>query len=243
MTDEELRKLEHRYRTTGSSEDLVAWIRERARGGPILDEAELIGWIRRDPDATRLRIVLAELLGLDPEPCEALLEAETALLAKRDPVAWERYHEARGKAPASWLARLEQPSLVRSRPLPLEGIWISAGLDELRPVEGTYGGTDLSTLPDLPIDHISGFRWLDDHHVETAVRDRERWLARVDALDEAIKGAGFAIPPAFRSLLRDRLPFKGAIDSGTDCYFELDFSPVRALGGLVVRSTTTRRAA
>ena len=92
-----------------------------------------------------LRSLLAQWLGVDRDLCEVFIEAEAALLSESSPDVWELYHQARGKAPAAWLARIEQPTLMRACPLPLRAEWVSSGIGEYRPVEGTFGGADIGS--------------------------------------------------------------------------------------------------
>lgn len=236
MADDRIRELERRYQASQASADLVAWLTERIRAcDPSLSEAELLDHARRDKTSPGLRLALAGFLGVENEPCAAFLAAEDQLLAApADPGAWERYHLARGRAPTAWLARLEQPSLLRSCPLPVEPVWVSTGIGDYRPVEGTYGASPIHAAPDLPLERVLDFAWLRGQSTPSRVRDPHAWRGEVQALEGAIDAAGVPRPASLLTLLREHVPRCGVITSSTDCYFTLGFRPVAALGGLVV---------
>ncbi|MGE0706922.1 MAG: hypothetical protein AB7N76_02975 [Planctomycetota bacterium] len=77
MSDEKLRELERRFRETGSAEDEVAWLRERARSGEKLDwesysrlheldvdaAADYLRWRVATGDLTQERLELAAYCG------------------------------------------------------------------------------------------------------------------------------------------------------------------------------------
>jgi len=235
MQDSRIRELERSYQSSGLTQDLIAWVTERVRSGDSsLAEPELIDSIRRHPHEPALRCLLAEWIGVDTTPCAELIEAETALLASpEDEAAWARFHEARAAAPAEWLARVEQPSLMRVCPLPLEPVWISSGIGRFRPVEGTFGGSRLANCPDLPLERVRDFAWLSDRPLprEGSPPFDE---AQVSALAEKIRAQGFEPPQNLLALFREHLAQSYLIESCTDCYFTLGFPPVKALGGLVV---------
>lgn len=235
MQDTKIRELERRYQSSGLTQDLIAWVTERVRSGDTsLAEAELIDSIRRHPSEPSLRCLLAEWIEVDVGACAEFLEAETAVIASpKDEAAWERYHQARAAAPGEWLARVEQPSLMRICPLPVEPVWVSSGIGDFRPVEGTFGGSQLATCPDLPVDRVRDFAWLAEGPLPrgggSPYSEEE-----VAAWAEKIRRQGFEPPEALMTLFREHLAQSYLIDSCTDCYFTLEFEPVRALGGLVV---------
>jgi uncharacterized protein (TIGR02996 family) len=199
-----------------------------------MNEETLWSSLRATPSHNGPRHVYADWLEQQGRAAEAaVIRAEIALhAAPHDPSLQEALHTARAAASARWLLRFEQPSVLRTPPLPLEAAWWSVDLGEARPASGTYQRYSYQSLPDLDIDEANGLGWLAELPTHEP-RPRAPW----EAVEQRVEELGYALPEAFVALFRDELPVRPVIRSCTDCTFLLDpalWGPVPMMGGLLV---------
>jgi uncharacterized protein (TIGR02996 family) len=199
-----------------------------------MNEETLWSSLRAAPAQDGSRHVYADWLEHQGRPAEAaVIRAEIAVhAAPGDPIVRESLHQSRATAPAPWLLRFEQPSLLRTPPLPLEAAWWSVDLGEARPASGTYQRYSYASLPDVDPELACGLGWLEE--LPTHERDRPAPWEEVQRRAEEL---GYALPGEFVALFREQLPLREVIRSCTDCTFLLDpelWGPVEHLGGLLV---------
>lgn len=226
MSDEQARALERRWRSSGAAEDEAAWLMERARSGDeALSDAFFQERIRlRGRDGRAL--YAAWLRAMGQEARAAYLEAEAVLAAEPESaMARAVFLSRRGAVDRLWLAPMEEPSLLRSAPLPGPRSWWSVDLGPARPAAGTYGRFDYASLPDLePSDYLD-FRWLEEAPELEPRAGREQEV--VGAWRERLEAEGFPQPERLYRLFLDLVPRRAIIDSCTDCYFSADEDSLR----------------
>lgn len=198
-----------------------------------MTEEGLLSAIRAAPRDDTLRQVYADWLEQAGRPgCARVVRAEVAVRADPgDPLRWEALHRARAGAPAAWLLRFEQPSLLRTPPLPLEASWWASDLGHYRPSKGTYQRYPYASLPDIDADEASSLDWLGDPALDAEETHP------ISDLAQQVHELGYALPAEMLALFRHHLPVRNVIVSFVGCRFDIDpetWRPVPLLGGLMV---------
>jgi uncharacterized protein (TIGR02996 family) len=205
----------------------------------VREHRELLSAIRAAPQDDSVRQVYADWLEQEGQEAEAaVVRAEIAVhAAPGDPSARESLretlHQARGAASARWLLQFEQPSLLRTPPLPLPAVWWASDLGEYRRSQGTYERYSYASLPDLDLERASGLDWLSSQP-RTRVKREEQPLR---ALQRRVKKLGYTLPPEMVAVFRQHLPVRPVITSFTNATFDISpelWRPVPLLGGLLV---------
>ncbi|MBA4062226.1 MAG: hypothetical protein C0501_00705 [Isosphaera sp.] len=186
----------------------------------MTDEEALVAAIEADPADDTARLVYADWLDEHDRPAGAYLRTELEL-ARLGPGAAgaeaaalrARLLDQRRAVDPAWLARFDQPHLMRANPTPFPAEWIGTDLPGCRHVDGTYGGSGYHTLPPLPVERFRGdWRWLlPNGHVPQPVAHGTR-LAGLAA------ARGLTLPPGFVALADDRAA-RALVRSCTDCSF------------------------
>ncbi|MBA4188707.1 MAG: hypothetical protein C0467_11970 [Planctomycetaceae bacterium] len=184
------------------------------------DEEALIAAIATDPADDTVRLAYADWLDEHDHPGGAYLrtEVELAKLGRRSKkkaaVLRAQLLDQRRAIDPAWLARFEQPHLLRVNPTPFPSEWIGTDLSGARNVDGTYGGSGYQSLPSLPVEQFRGdWRWLlPAGHKPSPVKHGTR-LARL------AKGHGLTLPPGFVEFANDTAA-QELIRSNTDCFFD-----------------------
>lgn len=221
MADGRVRELERRWRESGSLEDESAWLLERSRvGDRSLSDEFFFERIRRDSAGGR-KLYETWLSARGAMARAAYLTAERALA--EDPssaLARSLFLARRGAVDRPWLARMEEPSLLRSAPLPGPRSWWSIGLGEARPAGGTYGRYDYRELPDLDPAAFLDFAWLEGGAgAGQGSGFPDELLSTLDSWRAQLAEEGFPQPDRLFRLLGELAPRMAVINSCTDCYF------------------------
>jgi uncharacterized protein (TIGR02996 family) len=201
----------------------------------VSEHRELLLAIRAHPQDDSVRQVYADWLEQEGQAAEArVVRAEIAVHCEPDAVELrERLHQARAAASARWLLQFEQPSLLRTPPLPLPAVWWASDLGEHRRSQGTYQRYRYASLPDIDVDEASGLGWLSSQ--PQARRGRPELPLR--ALQRRVKKLGYTLPPEMIAIFRQHLRVRPVISSFTNCKFEIShdlWEPVPMMGGLLV---------
>jgi uncharacterized protein (TIGR02996 family) len=189
------------------------------------EEQALLDEIARNPRDDTPRLVYADWLEERGDPRAQYLrdEAELAALKPRSRqavAATRRLMAARGKVDPAWLARLEQPGVMRAAPVPFTANWVGTDLGESRPVDGTYGIARYRTLPPLPVERFTGdFRWLDP------AAKVGKAPAALNRLAQQAARLGLTLPAAFVTFF-SAPGLRKRIRSCTDSFFHLPGRPV-----------------
>jgi len=186
----------------------------------VSDEEALVAAIEVDPADDTLRLAYADWLDEHDHPGGAYLrtELELARLGRRSKkkaaALRAQLLDLRGTIDPTWLARFDQPQLMRANPTPFPAEWIGTDLPGCQNVAGTYGGSGYQSLPPLPVERFLGdWRWLlPKRHTRQATRHGTR-LARLAA------ARGLTLPPGFVKFANDTAAQR-LVRSNTDCSFD-----------------------
>lgn len=201
------------------------------------NERALVAAIEAAPDDDTLRLAYADWLDENDRPGGAYLrtELELAKLGKRSKkkaaaLRSQLLEHRRGVDPA-WLARFEQPHLLRVNPTPFPAEWIGTEIPGAREADGTYGGSRYRSLPPLPVEQFAGnWKWL------LPARHRPQAAKHGTRLARLAKAGGLTLPPGFVAFANDTAA-QALIRSNTDCFFdwadELADGPAEDGGSLI----------
>jgi uncharacterized protein (TIGR02996 family) len=203
----------------------------------VNEEEALVAAIGANPDEDTPRLVYADWLDEHDHAGGAYLRTELELsrlgrrAKKKAAVLRARLQELRRDIDPAWLARFDQPHLMRANPTPFPAQWVGTDLPGCRDVDGTYAGSGYQYLPPLPVERFRGdWRWLlpAGHKPRAGTHG-----ARIARLAEA---GGLTLPPGFVEFANDAAA-QALIRSNTDCYFDwakaLADSPAGAGGSLI----------
>ncbi|WP_439626037.1 TIGR02996 domain-containing protein [Gemmata sp.] len=186
----------------------------------MTDERALLAAIESAPDDDTLRLAYADWLDEHDRAGGAYLRAELEL-AKLDPRSHEEaaplraqlLDQRRGTDPM-WLARFEQPHLLRVNPTPFPAEWIGTDIPGAREVDGTYGGSQYRSLPPLPVESLRGdWKWLLPAGHTPSPAEHGTRLAKLAT------ARGLTLPPGFVEFANDAAA-QELIRSNTDCFFD-----------------------
>jgi uncharacterized protein (TIGR02996 family) len=222
----------------------------------MTDDRALLDSLLADPADDARWLVYADWLDDHGDPRGEYLRLLHALATKPDPERRRQLNALRPALPREWLARVEQPAVLKANPTPYPAAWSGFSLGDLRPIDATYGGSEYASLPPVPLDWLVRFDdWFarvadsvppagepdgdEDEAEDTAemraLREEELETA-VPRLSDAAAEWGLRLPDTFaRMFLDERYP--RLIRSVTDCYFNLPDrivpAPESAAAGLV----------
>lgn len=181
------------------------------------EEDALVAAIAAHPADDTVRLAYADWLDENHHPGGAYLrtELELARLGRRSKKASELRSQLlnlRRDIDPVWLARFDQPHLMRTNPTPFLAEWLGTDLPG-RDVDGTYGGSKYQSLPPLPVEKFCGdWLWLlPKHRSSGSGRDGSR-------LERLAKDRGLTLPPEFVEFANDPAA-QALVRSNTDCYF------------------------
>jgi uncharacterized protein (TIGR02996 family) len=195
------------------------------------EEQVFLDEIARKPKDNTPRLVYADWLEDRGDARAEYLRAEMALAAlplrsRQAAAATRRLMAARGKIDPGWLARLEQPGVMRVVPVPFPAGWIGTDLGEYRPGDGTYGLTRYRTLPPLPVERFTGdLRWLGP------ASKAARTPAALERLAQKAASHGLTLPEAFVTFFSNPV-LRKRMRSCTDCFFHLPTKLVAVRNGM-----------
>jgi len=183
------------------------------------EEEALVAAIAADPADDTVRLAYADWLDEHDQPGGAYLRTEVELAKpgrrskKKAAALREKLLEQRRAVDPAWLARFEQPYLLRVNPTPFPSEWIGTDLPGARDVAGTYGVSGYQSLPPLPVERFRGdWRWLlPAGHKPRAAKHGTR-------LAKLAKARGLTLPPGFVEFANDAAA-QELIRSNTDCFF------------------------
>jgi uncharacterized protein (TIGR02996 family) len=199
----------------------------------MTEEQGFLDEIARNPRDNTPRLVYADWLEERGDPRAEYLRAEIELAAMKPRTRkaagpTRRLMAARAKVDPGWLARLEQPDVLRAVPVPFPAYWVGTELGEYRPVAGTYGLARYRTLPPLPVERFTGdFRWLDPE--AKAGKAPAAMEAGLERLAQRAARLGLTLPAAFVTFF-SAPGLKKRIRSCTDSFFRLPSRPVPVRG-------------
>lgn len=186
------------------------------------EEQAFLREIETTPDDNTHRLVYADWLDDRGDGGRAAyLRAEVELAAQKpnrrkaiEPR--RRLMDTRAGLDPVWLARLEQPRVLRAAPVPYPLAWIGTeGEDFRKNTYGYYGGCHYRDLPPLPVELFTGeFRWLG--------RSSRRESEPADLKDIArqANALSLTLPGPFHTLFR-HFSLRQRFRSSTDNFFWL----------------------
>jgi uncharacterized protein (TIGR02996 family) len=207
----------------------------------VTDEDALIAAIRANPADDLPRLVYADWLQERSHPGYQYVRVERQLAkypadsVNVAPTLRKRLRQLRAALDPRWLARFEQPRVMRVNPTPYPALWTGTTLwtgtaePAVRPANGTYERYALESLPPLQTDYpLVEWDWLTDpaqprqapEWTRRLVGTAENWLPRRAA------NLGFVLPDAFVALTKNGRAL-AQIRSCTGCYFDFpeDIAP------------------
>jgi uncharacterized protein (TIGR02996 family) len=194
--------------------------------------------IEQKPDDDTPRLIYADWLDERADPRGEYLRVEVRLakLPAGDPAAPDlrrRLRGLRGRIDPDWLARFDQPRVLRANPTPFPAAWWCVSLAGVREFDDTYGQFGYHTLPPLRYPRFTGdFGWLPERtltHPESAqaADQRTRFASHLTRLEQHLTGRRLVLPPGFGRWLTDRYIY-GRMPSCTDCGIDRPWGPATA---------------